>query len=207
MFDSEEEIFDYRDAAFWDNRYATGRDRWDIGQPAPPLVSFAPRLGKAAGRRLACLGCGRGNDALFFAELGWQVTGFDFSEVALLHAKERAASRGLKVDFQRRDLFTLGRDEEGVFDVVVEHTCFCAIDPARRSEYVSVVRGLLKPGGVFLGLFYAILPDDGPPFPTSADELRRLFADGFEEEALFVPDNSVAERAGREILAVFRRNA
>lgn len=200
-----EDVLDYREVAFWDDRYTTGRTNWDIGQPAPPLVAFAPQLPRPLGRRLACLGCGRGHDALFFAELGWSVAGFDFSEVALRYANERAASHGLLVDFQRRDLFTLDGDYRRVFDVVVEHTCFCAIDPNRRDDYVAVVRELLKPGGFFVGLFYAILPEDGPPFPTSADELRRRFAEGFEEQALFVPDTSVEGRAGRELLAVFRR--
>lgn len=194
---------DYRDVAFWDHRYATGRTNWDIGQPAPPLVSYARRLSKRG--RLACLGCGRGHDALFFAELGWQVTGFDFSEVALRAAREQAASRGVCIDFQRCDLFTLDRDYRGVFDVVVEHTCFCAIDPDRRDEYVHIVREILKPGGLFIGLFYAILPEEGPPFPTSVVELRQRFAEGFQEQVLFVPENSIPERAGRELFAVFKR--
>ena len=30
------------------------------------------------------------------------------------------------------------------FDIVVEYTCFCAIDTNRRSEYVQVVSKILK---------------------------------------------------------------
>ena len=31
------------DAAFWETRYQDGTDRWDLDQPAPPLVSLLDR--------------------------------------------------------------------------------------------------------------------------------------------------------------------
>jgi SAM-dependent methyltransferase len=194
---------DYRSVQFWNGRYQSGHPSWEIGGPAPPLVAWATKERERG--QLAVLGCGRGEDALFFAQEGWRVSGFDFSDAAIQGARQNAASRGLILDLLQRDIFTLEDAFTGQFDVVVEHTCFCAIDPQRRDEYVQAVRRLLKPGGRFVGLFYAILPEDGPPFPTSAEELRRRFSLGFVEETLFVPENSHESRQSRELFGVFRR--
>ena len=58
---------------------------------------------------------------------------------------------------------------------IIEQTCFCAIHPSRRVEYEALVKGLLKPGGRIIGLWFPLdkdLNDGGPPYGTIIDEIK-----------------------------------
>ena len=81
------------------------------------------------------------------------------------------------------DLFELGRTPAR-YDLIAEHTCFCAIDPLRRDEYVDQVAAALVPGGALVGLFYAHGRPGGPPFTVDADELRARFGRRFVVDSL-----------------------
>ncbi|GIT38226.1 MAG: hypothetical protein Ct9H300mP7_1470 [Verrucomicrobiota bacterium] len=62
------------------------------------------------------------------------------------------------------------------FDLVFEHTLFCAIPPARRDDYAQALRRWLKPGGLYLAVNYMITNDNGePPFSTTTTELDERF--------------------------------
>lgn len=190
--------------AFWEDLYA-GPPPWDLGEPAPPFVSLLARGEVAPPGRVAVLGCGRGHEALLFARRGFDVVGFDFAAPAVEAGRQAARAAGLEARcrFEMRDIFAI----EGAFDLVVEHTCFCAIDPARREDYVATVARILKPGGLLLGLFY-LRPNDpkGPPWPSERAELERVFVhEGpFDLVSERVPADSIARRAGREWLTVLR---
>ncbi|MBI3270166.1 MAG: methyltransferase domain-containing protein [Planctomycetes bacterium] len=188
----------------WEGWYRTGEDGWDKGAVAPPLARLAAE-GVLAPCRLAVLGCGRGHDALHFARLGFDVTAVDFAETACREARSRAAASGLALTVLQRDVFTLAPAYEGTFDAVLEHTCFCAIDPSRRPDYARVVAALLRPRGLHFGLFFRPLEPGNPPFTTDEEEVRRLFRAGFELLRLEVPPDSFEPRRGRELLFVFRR--
>lgn len=191
--------------SFWDERYRAGQSGWDIGRPAPPLESLLRAPNRPTPGRLAVLGCGRGHDALLFARHRFIVTGFDFAPSAVEEARAAAARRGLAAEFVQADLFTLPSTYSGSFDYVLEHTCFCAIDPSRRGEYVDVVRRLLRPGGEMIALFYAHGQPGGPPFTTDVDEIRRLFGDAFVIEQLEPARDSIESRRGKEVVGRLRR--
>ncbi len=80
-----------------------------------------------------------------------------------------------------------------------DSTCFCAIDPARRPEYVELVRAILKPGGWLLACFFPVGEGTGgPPFSATRDEVRRLFTPAFACVESYVPTTSAPGRQGRE---------
>jgi SAM-dependent methyltransferase len=190
---------------FWDGLYATGGDGWELGQPATPLVDFVEQTPPPRGR-VAVLGCGRGHDARFLAARGYEVVGYDFSSAALTAARALARRDGVPVAFEQRDIFTLGREAAHAFDGVWEYTCFCAIDPGRREEYVRTVAAIVKPGGWLLACFFPLRAvNAGPPYPVSRAELRRRFAPAFRFERAQPPLRSVRGRQGREWL-VFARH-
>ena len=89
----------------WNERYRAGEQLFDA--PVPLVVQFA---GSAAGRALD-LACGSGRNALYLAELGWQVTAVDGSPVAVDVLRARAAERGLEIDIRVADL------ERGEFEL------------------------------------------------------------------------------------------
>jgi len=214
---------------FWDELYAGGNDGWELHEPSPALVAWlagggrfvvsgglemAPALPPSADTRMvpalpppadaplvAVPGCGRGHDVRLLAHRGYQAVGFDFAEAAVSEARELAAAEGSAARFERRDIFTLSADFAGTFDAVWEYTCFCAIDPARRAEYVEVLRAILRPGGTLLGCFYPLREGgDGPPYPVSLAEVERLLSPGFRVEESRAPAASAERRRGLEWL-------
>lgn len=191
---------------FWEDLYARGEDGWDLGEPAPPLAAWLAAGGRFSGgqdrpARLAVPGCGRGHDARLLAAAGYAVTGFDFAEAAIAAARARAAADGLAIEFERRDVFTLGAGYPAFFDAVWEYTCFCAIDPARRGEYVRALRAALRPGGTLLACFYPLRAGtDGPPFPVSTEGVLRALSPDFTIEEAGPPAQSVERRRGLEWL-------
>jgi SAM-dependent methyltransferase len=195
------------DPAFWEGCHREGRDRWELGGPTPPLAEYLGRRVLPQGR-VAVPGCGRGHDARLLARHGHRVWGFDFAHDAIAGARALAAAEGLPVTFEQRDVFILDRAYAGAFDGVWEYTCFCAIDPARRPEYVEVVSRILRPGGWLLACFFPVREGSGgPPFPTTRAEVERLFAPRFALLEHYVPESSAEGRRGLEWMVRMRRSA
>ena len=151
------------------------------------------------------LGCGRGDDCRLLAKAGWEVWGFDFASGAIREAQALAKAEGLDIVFEQRDIFDLLPKYREFFDGVWEYTCFCAIDPQRRNEYVRLVRQILRPEGWLLACFYPLREGtDGPPFPTSEVEIRRLFTPHFSFVEAYAPGTSVEQRKGFEWMVLAR---
>ena len=90
---------DVPDRGDFESAYA-GQAPWDIGRPQQAILDAA---GRVAGSVLDA-GCGTGENALFFAGRGCQVTGIDFIEEAISRGRRKAAERGLPVTFLLKDL-------------------------------------------------------------------------------------------------------
>ena len=158
-------------ADFWTDLYAGGGDGWELRQPAPPLVDFVERTPPPRGR-VAVPGCGRGHDVRYLAGHGYDAVGFDFSPPAVAQATSLAKTERVTAEFVQRDIFTLDRDFPHAFDGIWEYTCFCAIDPRRRTDYVRTMAAILKPGGWLLACFFPMRRRAaGPPFPVSEHEV------------------------------------
>lgn len=188
---------------YWNALYLKNDTGWDKGQCSPPIARMLKEGLIPKGGKVAVIGAGRGHEAIEAARLGFEVSSIDFAEQAARAVAEAAKAAGVKVEVLQQDLFTLPKRRSGHYDAVIEQTCFCAIDVQRRPEYVEVVHALLKKGGVLFGLFYAPGKPVGPPFDTSEEELRRLFAARFELTRLGPATDSFAQRAGNEFEAVF----
>jgi hypothetical protein len=129
----------------------------------------------------------------------------DISPSALEQAR-RFALAGVET-YELADLFDLPADCIGRFDWIFEHTCFCAIDPRQRPEYVRVVTGALRPAGSLLAIFFlnprgpSEAPEEGgPPFGVSRDELAQLFTAHFELVEELRPSAAYPGREGREVI-------
>lgn len=199
-------------AALWDQRYREGSDRWELGHAAPPLEAFLradPRCPTPAGPVLVP-GCGRGHEAALLAGLGHGVVGLDFSGEALaearrLHGPDRPALRWLQADLFDRQALAQAGLTPGSLAGAVEHTCFCAIDPAQRPDYLAVMRQLLRPEGWLLALFWCHRREGGPPWGSDPRQLAgQLRAAGFAAE-LWEPATGSLEGRDDEWLGLWRR--
>jgi SAM-dependent methyltransferase len=192
------------DPEFWRQKYQKPTQGWEIGRAAPPLERWFDAH-PPTGKRALVVGCGRGHEARMLKARGAKtVVAIDFVDEALAEAERLATAEGMRIDFRRRDLFALAEDGES-YDLVVEHCCFCAIEPARREEYVDVVADVLAPGGELVALFWCGGRVDGPPFVVAPAEIERLFARRFVITEIGTPSDSIESRRGEERLVVFRR--
>ncbi len=192
------------DSSYWEQRYQEKTTRWDLGQAAPAFVSLLNSQETLTPGRTAVLGCGRGYDALLFAEHRFEVVGFDFAPSAIAEATSLVQAAGSTAKFLQRDIFELATEFPQDFDYVVEHTCFCAIPPERRPEYVQLVRSLLRPKGELIALFFTHNRPGGPPFGSTPTEIVQYFEADFEILSLESVANSVPSRQGEEHIGRFR---
>ena len=102
------------DRTTFESAYA-GRAPWDIGAPQPAFIAVADQI---TGSVLDA-GCGTGDNALFLAGRGHQVTGIDFLAEPIKRAKQKAAERGLAARFLVMDALDLKELPE-VFDTVID---------------------------------------------------------------------------------------
>ena len=190
------------DPVDWEARYRAGDTPWDEGFAAPPLTDFLAR--HPVSGRVLVPGCGPGHDVRALALQGAEVTGLDLSETALRIARGFAPAGEER--YEQGNLFTLPQEWSERFDWVVEHTCFCAIPPASRAEYVGAIGCILKPGGLYLGIFY-LNPSQpqGPPHGVTVDEISRLFDPSMELLEEWVPRRSFEGREGRELCQLRRK--
>jgi SAM-dependent methyltransferase len=197
------------DGRFWEARYQDNLTPWDLGEPAPPLVDFLASPPVPATGKVAVPGCGRGHEALLLAAHGFEVVGLDIAPTAVEHCREQAQAHGLdaRAHFEQHDLFRLPPSFNSAFDYAVEHTCFCAIDPALRPNYVRAIHDILKPGGKLWAIFWAHDRAGGPPYRTSDGEVRRLFSPLFEIEQLEPVRRWHSRRNGDELWGVLTRKS
>lgn len=151
-------------------------------------------------------GAGRGHDARLFARHGFTVTAVDFAAEAV-REMHRLAEPDAPLEILQVDFFALPANLAGTFDYFLEYVTYCAIDPSRHAEYAGVVDGLLKPGGIFLGLIFPTgNHPGGPPFAVSPDELiGDLHPRGFHLLHREVPPDSIRPRKGREEWVVLKK--
>jgi len=189
----------------WEADYERHTDGWDLGGPTPSFKRLAAS-GRFKPGRMAVPGAGRGHDAREFARHGFQVTAIDFATQAIQEMK-RLNDVSAPIEILQHDLFTLPNELNASFDYLLEYTCFCAIDPARRADYADVVTRLLKPGGTYIDMAF---PLDGraggPPFSVTEEEVMRLFLKrGFELLSREKPADSILQRKHAEELFIFRK--
>ncbi len=193
------------DAHFWNSRYIENNIGWDLGRVSPPFVHLVESGKIAPYSTILIPGAGRGWEAIYLARMGFDVTCVDFAPEAIAGARLLSEKEGVKVTFLQEDLFHLDPERHGVFDYLLEQTCFCAIDPVRRPEYVRMAVRMIRPGGELVGLFYVHGKEGGPPWTTTAQEVRDLFRSRFDFVEFAITDQSVDSRKGEEILARLRR--
>lgn len=190
---------------FWSNLYKTGDTGWELGREANALPAIMPQL-KMSKSRILVLGAGAGHDAAYLAGLGHLVTAVDFSEEAVNRAKDKYGHLET-LTFVRADAFNLPEKWAGQFDVVFEHTCFCAIAPEKRNALIKVWREVLQPQGHLLGIFFVHEKRQGPPFGGSEWELRQRLKPSFDFMYWTRWRQSVDKRKGKELVVYARKKS
>ena len=187
---------------FWNERYLNGNTGWDIGYASTPLKEYIDQL---MDKNLKILIPGAGNsyeaEYLFNKEFK-NVSVIDISKIPLENLAKRVPSFP-KENLLHQDFFSLNE----TYDLILEQTFFCAMDPKHREKYVSKMHQLLKSKGKLVGVLFNIpLNEDKPPFGGNEKEYRSLFEDKFEIGTMETAYNSIPPRAGNELFIKLIKN-
>lgn len=189
------------DESFWSEKYLDGHTGWDIGYVSTPLKEYIDQL---TDKELKILIPGGGNsyEAEYLFENGFKnVSVIDISTIPLENLLKRVPS------FPKKNLLHLDYFElEETYDLIIEQTFFCALNPEIRKEYVQKTHQLLKPNGKLVGLLFNIpLNNDTPPFGGNELEYRSLFEEKFIIDIMETAYNSIPQRAGNELFVYMRK--
>jgi SAM-dependent methyltransferase len=158
---------------FWSGRYQSKETPWDLNGAHPSLPKMAAAI-KLLRSRILILGCGRAHDAAWFARAGHIVTAMDFSAEAVAEAK-KLYDDVPDLTIAQGDAFNLPAKYTQNFDVIFDHTMYCAIDPEKRNDLVKSWRRALTENGHLLAIFFCNEKIKGPPYSSSEWELRSRF--------------------------------
>lgn len=163
----------------WDSRYRDADTPWDSCIRSRELARVLTEQ-TIIPCSAAELGCGTGTNALFLAEQGFDVTGFDISPVALEQARSKAEQAGLQIDFVEADLCRFTQDVEP-FDFIFDRGCYHCARKVDAAGYLQTLRQLTRPGTRYLVLTgNANDPcEEGPP-KLHENEIRADLEELFE---------------------------
>lgn len=184
----------FEDKKFWDERYKNNNTGWDIGYVSPPLKNYFDQLTKKH-IKILIPGAGNSYEAEYLHQQGFtNVHVADLSEIPLNGIIKRVP------DFPKEHLIHGNFfDIQQKFDLIIEQTFFCAIDPSLRKDYVLKANDLLNEKGKIAGLLFSVpLNTDHPPYGGNKEEYYDLFNPYFNIEIMETATNSITSRADNE---------
>lgn len=189
------------DESFWNERYLNRETGWDINQVSPPLKHYIDSIHD---KSMAILipGCGNAYEAEYLIENAFlNVTVLDISSVLVNKLKDKFT--GKKINIIQADFFT----HQGKYDLILEQTFFCALNPSLRHDYVKKMHNLLNENGRLAGvLFNKDFGNDHPPYGGSKEEYLKLFSPFFQILTMEDCYNSIPPRAGSELFIELEKN-
>ncbi|GGX48495.1 class I SAM-dependent methyltransferase [Streptomyces noursei] len=118
---------------------------WQLDAPQPLVVELEA-AGEITGPVLEC-GCGLGDNALFLAGRGHEVTAFDAAPSAIERCRAKAVAAGSPVTFMVADATELhASGVPGGFRTVVDSAMLHCLDVDQRRAYLAGLRQVCAPG-------------------------------------------------------------
>ena len=181
---------------YWNDRYLNNEFGWDVGYVSPPIKNYIDQLTNKD-IRILIPGAGNSYEAEYLFNNGFKnVFLCDYAQEPLKNFSERVP------DFPKEQLLHVDFfDLKGqTFDLIIEQTFFCAINPNLRTNYFQKMKELLGPNGQLVGvLFNDPLNTDKPPYGGNQLQYYSFFKNQFNIKTFERCYQSVPERAGREL--------
>lgn len=179
---------------FWTKAWDEGRTAFHEGAPNDLLVKHAAELGPAPSsgkRRVLVPLAGKAVDLAWLAEQGSEVLGVELHRGAVraffeerkieptivkMGSHEALTAQG--VTLVCADMFDVGPEDLGMFDVVYDRAALVALDPSDRRRYVALCRSFLRADGRTLLITFAYdqTKAPGPPWCIDDAAVRDLYA-------------------------------
>lgn len=190
------------DQEFWTTQYDKNETGWDIGIISTPIEEYINQI-EDKNLEILIPGAGNSYEAEYLFQNGFNnVTVLDLSEIPLNNLKQRVP------DFPEDQLIQKNFfHHEGQYDLIIEQTFFCALNPELRANYAKKMHQLLKSGGKIAGLYFCFADrpmNQGPPFNGTLEEYKNYFQE-FEIKTFELCYNSIPPRAGNELFAILQK--
>jgi len=160
------------DQVRWDRQHAAGHGS-DHASGFLKEILLSDSWPIPRGRALD-IATGKGRNAIFLAEHGFDVVAIDVSPVALDEARQRAAGKSLSISWQQADLERIELPE-ATYDLVVDFNYL-------QRSLIPQIKAALKPGGHVIFETYLIGQEilghpKNPAYLLRHNELLELFRD------------------------------
>ena len=185
---------------YWENRYENNDAIWDVGYVSTPLKEYIDQLENKE-LKILIPGAGNAYELDYLIEKGFHnVFVIDYAQqpIDTIIKRNNALAKHLICD----DFF----NHNETYDLIIEQTFFCALQPNLREKYVSKMLDLLSEKGKIAGLFFNFpLTEVGPPFGGIHEEYVKLFSEKFTLKTLEPAYNSIKPRANKELFFTFEK--
>ena len=192
----------------WKRLWREGITPWDLQGPTPILQWFLRenKLDLKSGPVLVP-GCGSGWDLGLLKKTfaASRVVGMDISEEAVTTCKQNNAN----CTVLSGDFFAHKPDEP--YSLVYDHTFFCALKPAMRSQWGQQMSRLISEDGYLLAVVYPQTDADlidGPPYLVKLDDYLNVLPDFkliFHSTLPSQLANHSRRNAENELIALFQK--
>lgn len=177
---------------FWNQEHSRGPGFKELAEESPSIavtkfVDYLKSEGVPLQGKLLEVGCGLGRNTNWLAQQGFEVTGVDFSDVAIEKASKRAHELGTEVQYQVLDIASKLPFLDNSVDYVLDILTSQLLTRQDRERYIREARRVLKPGGKLL--LYTL-------DHTIDKEARRLIREypGSEENSYVIPESGLIEK-------------
>ena len=180
---------------YWNSQYDSNTTRWDLGEVSPPIKEYIDQLTNK-NLRILIPGCGNSYEAAYLLQQGFtDITVLDIAPT-LVEKLQKKFSNISEIKIVQGDFFK----HMGTYDLVLEQTFFCAIDPIDRPLYLSKMKDILVAGGKIAGvLFGKEFEEAGPPFGGFKEQYQSIFEHDFIIKMMDTCYNSFIKRQGKEL--------
>jgi SAM-dependent methyltransferase len=187
---------------YWTSRYQHNSIAWDVGEITKPIKQYLDQIDNNW-LKILVPGAGNGYEVQYALKKGFLNT--NILDISILPLENfRLANPGFPESQIHHENFF---EHEGNYDLIIEQTFFCALNPNLRKEYVRKMYSLLNPGGKLVGiLFNRQFEKEGPPFGGNMIEYQSLFENEFKILTLEKCNNSIRPRQGQEIFFILQKS-
>ena len=182
------------DAEFWLNRWQKGETGFHRQEFHDSLTQHWPSLNLEQGSTVFVPLCGKSRDMVWLAQQGHKVIGIELSEIAIdsFFANENLepAVRNVSTftiksagpyELWCGDIFSMPHDALQDISAIYDRASLVAFPSKDQERYVEFLAANTSPLTklLLISLHYGPTEMDGPPFSTSPERVRELFAKNF----------------------------